>query len=103
MYWKLDGHTPVPCTRDEWGALMERGDRQVARDEFDGITVSTVFLGIDHNFSGGPPLIFETMVFGGGLTEYQTRYATWDEAEAGHRDALALAHTYNDLHIEETP
>ena len=46
--------------------------------------VSTVFLGLDHAFDGGTPLLFETMIFGGEHDEYQERYATWDEAEAGH-------------------
>ena len=49
----------------------------------------------------GAPLLFETMVFGGGLADSEWRYATWEEAEEGHRNVLALAHTYNDLHIKE--
>ncbi len=49
------------------------------------IWVSTVFLGIDHNFlSGGPPLVFETMVHSDYGWDDQVRYCTWDEAEAGH-------------------
>lgn len=47
--------------------------------------VSTVFLGCDHNWSGeGPPVLFETMVFGGPLDEEQVRYCTLAEARAGH-------------------
>ena len=46
--------------------------------------VSTVFLGLDHNWNGGPPILFETMVFGGPHNEYQERYATWDQAEKDH-------------------
>ncbi|MGL5937042.1 MAG: hypothetical protein ACRCZI_15630 [Cetobacterium sp.] len=49
------------------------------------IKVSTVFLGLDHSFRmTGPPLIFETMVFGGFLDQEQVRYATIAEARAGH-------------------
>ena len=49
------------------------------------IKVSTVFLGIDHGFSRtGPPIIFETMVFGGLLDQAMARYATIAEARAGH-------------------
>ena len=44
-----------------------------------------VFLGLDHSFGSGPPLLFETMVFGGPLDEEMDRYTTWDEAEAGHK------------------
>ena len=51
--------------------------------------VSTVFLGLDHNsYCGGPPAIFETMVFGGEYDEYQERYSTWDEAELGHKEIV---------------
>jgi hypothetical protein len=49
------------------------------------ITISTVFLGIDHNFSQeGPPVVFETMVFGGEQDELCERYSTWKEAVYGH-------------------
>jgi hypothetical protein len=51
-----------------------------------------VFLGIDHNFFGdGPPILFETMVFGGPMDQDQRRYSTWDEAEFGHAAIVALA------------
>jgi len=47
--------------------------------------VSTVFIGLDHRFFGdGPPLLFESMVFGGPLDGEQFRYPTWDAAAAGH-------------------
>jgi hypothetical protein len=49
------------------------------------IMVSTVFLGLDHSYSEeGPPILFETMVFNGPLHDEMERYATYDEAEAGH-------------------
>jgi hypothetical protein len=52
--------------------------------------VSTVFLGIDHNYSlEGPPVLFETMIFvDGPLSEFQERYCTWEEAKRGHERAL---------------
>lgn len=37
----------------------------------------------------GPPILFETMVFGGPLNEEQVRYVTWDEAERGHAEMVA--------------
>lgn len=47
--------------------------------------VSTIFLGLDHSFGVGPPLVFETMVFGKGrANQYQERYSTYDKAIAGH-------------------
>jgi len=76
-----------------WAKWFEVAQRQIARDYLpDGVRVSTVFLGIDHNFSDlGPPLLFETMIFGGPHDGYQDRYATRDEAIAGHARALELA------------
>ena len=60
-------------------------NRAVARTVIKDTTISTVFLGIDHSFSDdGPPILFETLVFGGPLNDEQARYATWDEAEKGH-------------------
>ncbi len=48
--------------------------------------VSTVWLGINHNFDpNGTPLIFESMIFGGEHTEYQDRYETEEQAIAGHQ------------------
>lgn len=54
---------PEPCDDLHVWARSFETDRRVARDEINGRIVSTVFLGIDHNFNGGEPLIWETMVF----------------------------------------
>lgn len=54
------------------------------------VRVSTVFLGLDHRwYGGGPPIVFETMVFGGELDQEQVRYCTYDEALAGHAEMAA--------------
>ena len=54
--------------------------------------VSTVFLGIDHNFNNlngkQKPLLFETMVFSNekNFDELDVdRYSTWEEAKKGHK------------------
>jgi hypothetical protein len=76
-----------------WARWFERGDevRRVAETVVGNARVSTVFLGLDHNFSrSGPPLLFETMVFGGDHDEYCDRYATRAEAEAGHAAAVEM-------------
>ena len=53
--------------------------------------VSTVFLSIDHNFTDeGPPIVFETLVFGGPMADWMRRYATWTEAETGHEEMVEL-------------
>jgi len=80
----LRGREIVPATLMEWAAWFETAARHIARDDVADAHVSTVFLGIDHSFGGGPPLLFETMVFGGPLDGEQERYSTLDEAEAGH-------------------
>jgi hypothetical protein len=74
----------------KWAIWFETADRAVAKDLIDDVRISTVFIGIDHQFGNGPPLIFETMIFGGPHDQYQTRSSTWDEAEAQHAEAIAL-------------
>ena len=55
------------------------------RDPKIEISVSTVWLGLDHSFGGGPPLIFETMVFGlDSGNEPMDRYSTFSEAQVAH-------------------
>ena len=88
LYYILhDDHT-ITSTDDvlEWARWFEiRDNRRVALTEARfGATVSTVFLGIDHNWGDGPPLIFETMVFGGPMDQNQVRYSTYEETLRGH-------------------
>jgi len=88
----LDGHKAVPADLMTWAKWYEKADRRVAKSGQQGKTrVSTVFLGLNHQWGEGPPLLFETMIFGGEHDQYQERYATWDEAEQGHRKACELA------------
>jgi hypothetical protein len=85
-WYVLKDREPVP-TDDirEWGRMYKSDNRHVALDDIDGVKVSTVFLGLDHNWADeGPPVLFETMVFGGPLDMEMDRYCTWDEAEKGH-------------------
>lgn len=82
----LKGHEPVRC-RDvvAWALWFETADRRVAETACGAYRVSTVFLGLNHQFGKGPPLLFETMVFEGERPlSMQRRYSTWDEAEKGH-------------------
>ena len=82
----LKGHEAVPADLMEWAQWFETADRTVAKAQLPGdVSVSTVFLGLNHDFLGdGPPILFETMIFGGPLDLEEARYATWDEAEEGH-------------------
>ena len=82
----LEGHKVIK--EDDlmtWARRFRKAERRVAKDRIGDVEVSTVFLGLDHSFGSGPPLLFETMVFGGPLDEEMDRYTTWDEAEAGHK------------------
>lgn len=107
-YFTLDDENRVvgPVTIEEWAAWMARRQhkRHVGDTETQLFRVSTVFLGLDMRFGGkGPPLLFETMVFEreghpsklvpglevhAELEGYQRRYASWDDAAAGHDATL---------------
>jgi hypothetical protein len=66
-------------------------NRRVAESIIDRVRVSTVFLSFDHNFSGqGPPVLWETMIFGGPHDDYTERYTNRDDAIAGHAVAVKL-------------
>lgn len=81
----LVGKEPVQCNDlMAWTAWFEKSDRTVAKTKIGKAEVSTVFLGLDHSFGSGKPLLFETMVFGGKLANEMDRYHTWEEAEEGH-------------------
>jgi len=83
---------PVKVGLLEGAKAMEKS-RSVAQTDVDNgeISVSTVFLGLDHSFGYGPPVLFETMIFGGPEDGYQERYTTWDEAVEGHKKAVKIA------------
>lgn len=89
-----DGRTPEPCSVRE--AEAQLGNRDIRTVEatkvmVDGeeVLVSTVFLVLNHQMHPtGPPILFETMVFGGDFDGAQERYSTWAEAEDGHERML---------------
>lgn len=90
-HYKLEGHKAVECEDPmEWAKWFETAERKVELTERGDVSVSTVFLGLDHGFSfshaeTGPPIVFETLVFGGEHDGDMTRCSTWDEAVKGHR------------------
>ena len=89
LYVLKDG---LPIPEDDslaWSLWFETADRRVALTKMGDVEVSTVFLGIDHSFGGGPPLLYETLVFGGPLDGEMERYSTLQEAEAGHQRMVA--------------
>lgn len=102
-YYKLDENKrPVPCSREEaWG---DQPTTQMADTSTEHFRISTIFLCLDHNYSmDGPPICFETMVFDkqGHTAKFpdgfefvahedfgQWRYATYEDAMAGHQQAV---------------
>jgi len=92
MNYILQGKEAIPIDDVlEWGRWFQKHDRKVKVDEVGDVKISTVFLGLDHQFNpGGLPLLFETMVFGGEHDQFQNRYTTWEEAERGHDEAVAM-------------
>lgn len=91
----LDGE-PVPVDDVQiWARWWETADRRIAFDVVGRYHVSTVFLGIDHGWLGGPPVLWETMVFdresgSQWRDEWCHRYSSRDEAALGHSMTVSL-------------
>ena len=92
-FYYLVGKTPVMTTDViKWGIEFEK-NRLVQQTKIGDILVSTVFLGLNHRFreiATLPPILFETMIFGGVADDFQERYETWEQAEAGHKKAVYM-------------
>lgn len=84
LYYDREGK-PIPLP--QWGFLVGTDYGRVGNDMVGDVRVSTVWLGLDHSIDG-PPIIFETMVFGGPLDGERWRYATEAEALEGHAAAV---------------
>lgn len=99
-----DGNPVVEHDAIKWANWFENApNRRIAYEMTGEYHVSTVFLGLDHNFSGSEPILWETMAFenkwrkskiNGKEFKYQKsidqdRYHTRAEALAGH-EAMVL-------------
>lgn len=88
MYYDRQGKPIENCLA--WGRLFEDKEYKIVKQENmlgKLVFLSTVWLGLDHNFGGGKPLIFETMAFCNkcGYSELaMDRYTTEKEALVGH-------------------
>jgi hypothetical protein len=100
MYYDMDGKPITGKTFDEitlkWAKSFENtkgrklGNTNLA---FGLVHVSTVWLGLNHAWGEGRPLIFETMIFVGGWGDYYcNRYSTKEEALKGHEYAVKNAY-----------
>ena len=90
-----------------WADWMKNHDteRIVQQDTIDHdpvIRVSTVFLGLDHNYwNDGPPVLWETMVFGGPMNGEMERYSSKADAVIGHQAMLTTVRLA--VEMKETP
>lgn len=100
LWYDMDGKT---IGIEEADALLrDITRRQLARTQvvtpLGTIEVSTVFLVLDHNhFGEGAPVLWETMVFGGPLDARLWRFASREQAEQGHADAVVWVRSELDL------
>lgn len=93
LYYTLDAQKQVVVvpTFAEWAARHE-SVRVVQQTEREGVRVSTIFMGLNHrHFGNGPPIVFETMIFGGMRDGFVERYCSFDDAVMGHSRACLLA------------
>jgi hypothetical protein len=95
MAWYIldENNKPIRSTIVDCGEWLEENpERKAVKQENvnDDIHVSTVFLGLDHAWNSGIPVLWETMIFGGEHDQYQERYTSYEDALEGHQIALNL-------------
>jgi len=82
-----DDNEAVEATLMEWARFIEDLSKtRVNVDTVGDTRISTVFLGLNHNYAQGEPHLFETMVFGADGDENEMeRCSTWEQAEEMHK------------------
>lgn len=89
---------PRIATMDEWVDMFGDRGRIVKQENVGDMFISTVFLGLDHNFSWkGPPVLWETMVFGPNPDKddkrfHQTEVDGYTERCSGNREQAEAMH-----------
>lgn len=114
----LNGRVAEACPDlVRWVKFMKNTEARRISETFVGpMRVSTVFIGLDHNFCEKcPPILFETMVFAPcepeqvfsmtitseEIPDYTRRYCTYEEAEAGHAEVVAQLRTHETCMINK--
>lgn len=97
MWFNRDGE-PITATEAE-PLLANKEYARIGLTRVTSVTapavdfiVSTVWLGVNYNFGDdGPPIIFETMVFGGNEDQQEScyRWTTRQAAADGHAEIVA--------------
>jgi hypothetical protein len=90
-HWILDKNgRPVAVDLLTWAKWFGTAERIIAQETIAQNWVSTIFLGIDHNYEPhGPPILWETMSFGAKRNQDCRRCAgSIEQAEAMHEDMV---------------
>lgn len=99
-HYILNGKEVEKADLMTWAKWLESNSaaRRVAATDVGDFWVSTTFLGLDHSFGDGPPLLFETMIFRRDPTGainfgdlYCDRCSTYAQAEEMHEKACGYA------------
>lgn len=83
-YILVDGKVVEEHDLLAWGRWYETADRKIEKTTHGVITVSTIFLSLTNIDDEDPPLLFQTVVFGGKSDGLVDHYATMGEAKNGH-------------------
>lgn len=90
-HWILDDKgRPVKADLMTWAKWFGTADRIVCQETIAQNRISTIFLGIDHNWwDDGPPILWESMTFGAKLNQEMFRCAgSKEQAEAMHEEMV---------------
>lgn len=92
LYYILDSAgEPIATDVETWACWFETANRRVAETRIKGVRISTVFLGLDHQFRlSGRPILWESLIFGGPLDGEMVRYETLTDAIRGHERLVKL-------------
>jgi len=95
LFYKLDENkNVVPATLEEWNDYWEErlphSSKHIGDEIINDRRISTVFIGLINGFNQkNEPLLFESMIFDeNGVSISMNRYATYKEAEEGHKKAV---------------
>jgi hypothetical protein len=103
-FYALDENKkPFPISIEDLAEVYgDTNSRVTKQDTIGDVMISTVFLVIDHRFSGeGDPVLWETMIFGGKHDGYQERYTSHEEALKGHERSINLVLGDDEKKIEK--
>lgn len=106
MFYILDeDNQPIKVENaSDWANGFEEERKRVALDEINGVSISTVFLGLDHSHGAEKPILWETMCFSHNLDydQYQERYSSYEEAVEGHKKCVEAVKANQPLQYRKT-